>query len=310
VETGIYRLDRILRGIGPLTMLSARPKVGKTSFALHVLVRCAVYQERPALFFSAEMSAEQVSANAIRMIAAIDFSDIERGTLEQTTHKNWKEAKKNLLAAPLVVDATHQIYIEDLLAKARHVEADLIVVDFIQLLRTQRRAQRFEQVASAAHLLKELAEEKQCAVLVLSQLQRWNKERGEQMDKWSSEIEETADQLVRMTSQSELFATGEPDIARRKFTVVQRNGPAGECWVDFHKRILRFEEAEDDEEKDGQNGRDAGKTPTGDSESRDGAGQGRSPVRGTARTTQADLGMKGDTTLAEAEDVPEGEIPF
>ncbi len=313
--------DSVLRGLVPgcLTMISARPGMGKTSLILNILVNCSVKRGIPSLFFSAETPAFQIAKDLARIVAAVDYTDMGRGAFRASNWERWRQAREQLQASPLVVDDTSSIYVEDLRARAVASDAQLVCVDFLQLLRTRVRGERHAQVEHITKELKRLARDKGVPVVAASQLQRYSRERA-QMDKWSSAIEEVAGQMIRIGRKP--LAEGETEGARalRWLEVYKnRHGPKGVRQVMFDMRYLKFEEVGDEDERD-DSGSGEGGAPVADnaagvsrrSDTRGGAvGEPRAAAAdGSQRATTPAGATAVSDDLDGAIDVPEGEIPF
>jgi replicative DNA helicase len=83
VETGYKKLDAILKGLQPtsLTIVGARPSVGKTAFSLGILLHVGAVIRRPALYFSLEMSRNELAERILATSALIDSSRLKTGDL-------------------------------------------------------------------------------------------------------------------------------------------------------------------------------------------------------------------------------------
>ncbi len=179
LPTGFYELDKLTTGFhkGDLVIIAARPAMGKTSFALSILHNITVKEHIPAAFFSLEMSKEQIVMRLLCNEAKIPLKKIRAGLLNKNELSAITEAAFNMAKAPLYIDDTASLTILDLRAKARRLKKEkdigIIVVDYLQLLRSHRRTEnRQQEVAEISRSLKALAKELEIPVVSLAQLSR------------------------------------------------------------------------------------------------------------------------------------------
>jgi replicative DNA helicase len=179
VPSGFRLLDKLLGGFqkSDLIILAARPSGGKTSLALNIAVSAAKRYGQRVAFFSLEMSAEQLVQ---RLLAAETGINQQRLRLGQVNEDEWPllmEAAGVLSSTSMFIDDTPALSAMELRTKARRVHAefglDLIVVDYLQLMRGDTRSEnRVQEVSYISRSLKGLARELNVPVLALSQLSR------------------------------------------------------------------------------------------------------------------------------------------
>ncbi|SNZ08713.1 replicative DNA helicase [Persephonella hydrogeniphila] len=179
IPSGFYDIDRLTTGFHPgdLIIIAARPAMGKTSFALSILHNISVLEKRPAAFFSLEMSKEQIAMRLLSLETRIKLKDIRSGFLSPEKLQKLTEKAAEISKSPLFIDDTASISILDLRAKARRLKREkdiqLIVVDYLQLMRSHRRTEnRQQEVAEISRGLKALAKELNIPVISLAQLSR------------------------------------------------------------------------------------------------------------------------------------------
>ncbi|MGH2955511.1 MAG: replicative DNA helicase [Solirubrobacterales bacterium] len=181
--SGFRDIDQLTGGFQPnnLIVIAARPSMGKSAAMCNIAENVAVKHNKPVALFSLEMSEMELSHRFIASQARISGDRLRKG---QVSSKDWPKVVKacNILeSAPLWIDASADLGLLELRAKARRLHAQerprgglgLVVVDYIQLMRADDpRANRVEQVGQFSRGLKILAGELDVPVIALSQLSR------------------------------------------------------------------------------------------------------------------------------------------
>ena len=183
VPTNYSRLDAVTQGLQPgeLIVLAARPAVGKTSFALNIARNAAVLAERKVVIFSLEMSKQALVQRLICSEAKVDAYLISTGQADAHAFERIAGAMDRLSQANIWIDDTPALPISELRARARRMKAqqgiDLVVVDYLQLMRGGRQDSRVQEVSEISSGLKTIAKELSIPVLALSQLSRESERR-------------------------------------------------------------------------------------------------------------------------------------
>ena len=179
LPTGFKQLDEKTSGLQPsdLIIVAARPGMGKTAFALNIAQQSAVKAGASVLIFSLEMSQEQLGQRLIAMQARVESEKLKKGTLDLKDWDRINFALNELNNTKIVIDDTPGISIMEMRNKCRRLKAeqglDLIVVDYLQLMTFDGRADsRQQEISALSRHLKLLAREMNCPVIVLSQLSR------------------------------------------------------------------------------------------------------------------------------------------
>ena len=264
LATGFYDLDRITNGMqkGEFIVVAARPSVGKTSLALNIMHHVCVQERRPAALYTLEMSAEQIGSNLLCIHNRLDTLDFRRGTLTEEQWGRVDTSMDDLVALPLYITDAPSMTVMDLRARARRLhhqhQVELIVVDYLQLLRSDRRTEnRAVEVAEISQGLKALARELGVPLIAVAQLNRSvdTEQRRPRMSdlRESGAIEQDADVVILLHRQdrfkeeedeSPWEESGERDQLESVAEVIvakQRNGPTGACKLLFKRRCLRFD---------------------------------------------------------------------
>lgn len=179
IPTGFERIDKLLGGLqrSDMVILAARPSVGKTSLALSIAHNAAKKHGQRVAFFSLEMSNEQVVQRLISAETGIDSQRLRRGNIADDEWGRFMKATSDLSETLFFIDDTPGISALELRTKARRLHAevglDLIVVDYLQLMRGDFRSEnRVQEISAISRAIKALARELNVPVLALSQLSR------------------------------------------------------------------------------------------------------------------------------------------
>lgn len=259
VPSGFKDLDEKTAGFQPteLTILAARPAMGKTSFALSIARNCAT-QGHPVLLFSLEMGASQLAERLLCAEAKVDSTSLRRGQLQRQDLTNMTYGADTLSKAPIVIDDTPALSLRELRASARRFTADkelnkdgkisLIVIDYLQLMqgRRDRSTSREQEISEISRGLKQLSKELHCPIIALSQLNRSLESRPDKRPllsdlRESGAIEQDAD-LILFIYRDEVYnkETEEKNVAEI-ILGKNRHGATGTVKTRFDGRFTRFE---------------------------------------------------------------------
>lgn len=248
VPTGFASVDGKLNGLrkSNLIIVAARPSVGKSSFMLNIAQQAATLYKMPVGIFSLEMSREEIGNRMVSSQGDIDSFKIISGRLTDEELARFGEASGVLADAPIYIDDTPSISIMELRTKARRLQADkgvqLIVVDYLQLMRGRSLENRVQEVSEISWGLKALAKELNIPVMAASQLNRSIEQRGTRMPQLSDlresgSIEQDADVVMFLFRQDD-EAKNEVMLSIAK----HRNGPTGVIPLFFKAERTKFYE--------------------------------------------------------------------
>jgi len=255
VATDFLQLDEMTAGLQPtdLVILAARPSMGKTSLALNLVVNAALRHGRTAGIFSLEMSHQQLFFRLLCSEARVDAHRLRTGRLGKDEWNRIIKAFGELSQAAVYIDDTAGIGIMEMRAKSRRLKLerglDLLVVDYLQLMRGRGRYEsRQQEISDISRSLKELAKELRVPVLALSQLSRAPEQRtGDRRPQLSDlrdsgAIEQDAD-VVFFLFREEVYKREDPDLHGKAELIIgkQRNGPTGVIDLVFIREFTRFE---------------------------------------------------------------------
>lgn len=293
ITTGLDLLDRKLGGLHPsdLIILAGRPSMGKTALATNIAFNAARAAQKAAsdpenenseagcvLFFSLEMSAEQLATRILSEQAELPSDRIRRGDVNSDEFARLVRASQEVHRIPLIIDDTPALSISAVRTRARRIKRQqgglaLIVVDYLQLLQGSsgaRAENRVNEIGEISRGLKTLAKELAVPVLALSQLSRQVENREDKRPQLSDlresgSIEQDADVVMFIYREEYYLEKAEPihnmDESRDRFedrvarwqeriadvrntaSVIiskQRHGPTGTIDLYFDGSLTRF----------------------------------------------------------------------
>ena len=187
MATGFGDLDRTLTGFhgSELILLAARPGMGKTSFALNVLLHAGKFSGKSVVFFSLEMSREQLATRLISSEAFLDNKKLMTGKLSPDDWDKVTLASAALAHTKIFIDDNPSLSVADMNAKCRRLDdLGLVVIDYLQLMTSAggkgyAGENRQQVVSDISRALKIMAKELDVPVLCLSQLSRANESRSD-----------------------------------------------------------------------------------------------------------------------------------
>jgi replicative DNA helicase len=251
--SGFKDIDDLTGGFQPgnLIVVAARPSMGKSTLATNIAENAAIDHGLSVALFSLEMSETELAHRFIASQAKVSSDELRKGRVKADRWPKVLRAVEKLAAAPIFIDDSSDIGVLEMRAKARRLHArhdglGLIVVDYLQLVRPDGRADsRVEQVGQISRGLKILARELDIPVVAVSQLSRAVESRNPPIPmlsdlRESGQLEQDAD-VVMFVYRDEYYDAeserlGEADIIFAK----HRNGPIGKVTLTFLPRYPRF----------------------------------------------------------------------
>lgn len=254
VKTGYRDLDNMTAGLqrSDLIILAARPSMGKTTLVTNLAYNVATINKQSVLFFSLEMSKEQLIDRMLADVSGVDAWNIRTGNLSDDDFNKLSEASGEIAEAPIYIDDTPGLTVLEMRTKARRAAhqspVGLVVVDYLQLMSSSSNrtdGNRVQEVSEISRGLKLLARELNVPVIALSQLSRSVESRNPQIPQLadlreSGSIEQDADIVMFIYRE----AYYNPETERENITDLiiskHRNGPTGKVELYFHPERLRF----------------------------------------------------------------------
>lgn len=252
VPTEFVDLDRICSGLQPsdLIILAARPSMGKTTLGLNIAQQAALKHKIPVAVFSLEMSKEQLAQRMLCSEAMVDQHKLRTGSLDEEDWARLTEVAENLSSAPIYIDDTAGLSVREMRAKLKRLQGEkglgLVVVDYLQLMRSTRRVEnRQQEIADISRSLKGLAKELNVPVLALAQLSRAVEQRQDRRPvmsdlRESGSLEQDADVVMFIYRDEYYNVDSEKKGIAEIIIAKQRNGPVGKVELGFLKEYTRF----------------------------------------------------------------------
>lgn len=254
LSSGFYELDLMTQGFQPsdLIVIAGRPSTGKTSLGLTIAVNILKSSKLPILFFSLEMSKEQIITRLLTMETNIDPIRLKTGQFDTTDWKKLTKIMKIIAKLPLFVDDTSRISIQELQSKIKNIlfhnnNLGLIIIDYLQLIQNLnlKNENRVQELAEITRSLKIISREFNISIIVLSQLSRSVENRLDKKPllsdlRESGAIEQDAD-VVLMLYKNNNTESPEENIKTIEVIVAkQRNGPTGVVKLKFNEKKTLF----------------------------------------------------------------------
>lgn len=277
LPTGYKYIDQATQGLrdGELIIVAARPSVGKTALVLNIAHHVATTKNKSVLIFSFEMGSEELIRRMIAVGSGVSLTKISTGKLltkpdrEKIMHTLGKLSDQDIY----IDTADNDVF--QMRAKARTImskirrenkdkKLDLIIVDYMQLVKPTKEPSREQQIAAISRGLKALARDAKVPVIALSQLNRESEKRDRTTKagakippklsdlRESGSIEQDADVVLFIDREDEKDLDGQVTeggesravkIRNVKLIIAKnRNGPLADQSVMFLPELTAFRE--------------------------------------------------------------------
>ncbi|MCI5599800.1 MAG: replicative DNA helicase [Hallerella porci] len=274
--TGFTDLDRLTNGLQPsdLIILAGRPGMGKSAFALTLASNSSINYGKKVAFFSLEMGAEQLMQRIICSMAGLELSKFRAGHLNRDEFAKLPGTASRIVQAnSLYVDDNLDLGIMELLSKCRSLKRkvglDLVIVDYLQLMKTGKEENRAVAVGAISRGLKVLAKDLKIPVIALAQLSRKTEDRADAVRggktrpqlsdlRESGSIEQDAD-MVWFIERPFYRSHDEADKNKAQLLVAKhRNGATADIDLTWIPQYTKFENYIPEEEAGNGGGSDFG----------------------------------------------------
>jgi replicative DNA helicase len=257
LSSGFYELDSLTQGFqkSDLIIVAGRPSMGKTAFSLTIGLNIIKTSKLPILFFSLEMSKEQIMYRLLAMETNINQMRLRSGKLYRNDWVKLNKVIKIISKLPFFVDDTPNLSIQDIRSKIKTIifeqtQIGLVVIDYLQLMQNSKfkLENRVQELSQITRSLKNIAREFNVPIIALSQLSRNVENRVDKKPilsdlRESGSIEQDAD-LVLMLYRNKYYTLKDEDDEAPDLTDLilakQRNGPTGTIKLEFDEKRTKF----------------------------------------------------------------------
>lgn len=251
IQTGFIDIDRLIGGMKPqdLVVVAGSPSSGKTSLVLNIAQHAVFESGVKVGILSLETSAKKLMHRNNCSVARVNGGRLMTGNPIQQdmtrlsenlarlskTHKNFIISDRGGLTA-------HQA--TSLFRRMHQLGARMFILDYIQLLRIEGRStNRNEEMGKISNVMKQIAKELDCPVIVISSINRDSQKenRAPKLSdlRESGQLEFDADMAFLLHPQDDGndFRTVEVNVAKNK------DGETGKATLTFVPPEMRFENA-------------------------------------------------------------------
>jgi len=257
LTSGFHSLDLLTQGFqkSDLIIIAGRPSMGKTALSLNITLNVIKSSRLPVLFFSLEMSKEQIMYRLLAIETSINQTRLKNGRLYQNDWIKLNKIIKILSKLPFFIDDTPDLSTQDIRMKIKTIvleqgQIGLVIIDYLQLMQNSnfKNGNRAQELSQITRSLKTIAREFDTPIIALSQLSRNVENRLDQKPilsdlRESGSIEQDADlvlMLYRTKSNNPSSITDQVLQLTELIIAKQRNGPIGTVKLKFNEKQTKF----------------------------------------------------------------------
>ncbi len=259
LKSGFDNLDLLTQGFqkSDLIIVAGRPSMGKTALCLNIAIGICKNHKLPIIFFSLEMSKEQLMYRLLSNETEISNTALRSGNINKADWNKLSSVIKNLSTLPIFIDDTPNISIQNIRLKIKKIlfeqtKIGLIVIDYLQLMQlsTSKNENRVQELSQITRALKTIAREFNIPIIALSQLSRNVENRTDKRPmlsdlRESGSIEQDADLVLMLYRESyykkQQSNLNELNVDSAELIIAKhRNGPTGTVYLKFDAKYTRF----------------------------------------------------------------------
>lgn len=231
-----------------LAIVAGLPGTGKTAFQLSV-VHDAALQGNRVVFFSLEMTEEEITQRLLANETGIDLDRIQTGQLSKEEWHKFNDATEKFEKLQIFVDDTPAITAMQIEARCRqltmqHGPLDLVVVDYLQIMSAGTKTfNRTEEVGVISRSLKRVAQSLKVPFLVGAQLNRFEDgmyNRRPRLSDLQDDIKVSANTIIFLYTEDTEEEFRSKLIAPMNL-IVHRNGVSVDANAIFYKATTKFQ---------------------------------------------------------------------
>ena len=258
LPSGLSDLDSFTQGFqkSDLIVVAGRPSIGKTAFVLNITANILKYSKLPVLFFSLEMSREQILYRLISIETNIEQIRLKIGNLNKYDWKKLNKVLEIIGKLPLFVDDNPKISMQYIRSRIKEIlssqgKIGLVVIDYLQLIQDNKLVinNRVQELSFITRSLKIIAREFNVPIILLSQLNRNIENRIEKKPilsdlRESGSIEQDADLILILYNDGKNNKSYKLNSKYHNLINLviakHRNGPTGIIELKFDTKYNQF----------------------------------------------------------------------
>lgn len=257
IPSGFGMLDKYITGLNKsdFILIGARPAMGKTSFALNLATNITMLAKKKCIFFSLEMTKEQLAERLLSARAGIPSQKLRTGELTDDEWVRLGNAAGDFEDAELYLDDVSSTTVPEIKSKTRRLKnVDVVLIDYLGLIQSAtRKENRVQEVSEITRNLKMMAKDLNIPVICCAQLSRGTEGRGKSHKpqlsdlRESGSIEQDADIVMFLYREeyykNELSDDKQEDIDESSTELIvakNRHGATGSIEMTFDKEFTRF----------------------------------------------------------------------
>lgn len=257
IPSGFGTLDKFINGLNKsdLILIGARPAMGKTSFALNLAQNITMQSKKKCVFFSLEMTKEQLAERLLSAQAGVESQKFKTGELTNDEWVRLGNAAGQFNDVELYLDDTSSITVPEIKSRVRRMKnVDCIIIDYLGLITSAvKKENRVQEVSEITRNLKMMAKDLNIPVVCCAQLSRGTEGHGKihkpQLAdlRESGSIEQDADIVIFLYREyyykDEVDEEKQDDIDANKTEVIvakNRHGATGTIEMTFDNEFTRF----------------------------------------------------------------------
>lgn len=244
LKTGFKDIDKAISGFdkGDVTIIAARPGVGKSAFALQIIRKFGRDGIKTG-YFNLEMAKKQIYERAVASASGIDLNRIRLGTNFLNNEKTLFDEGNDQLSKEKNVYIISGIQTLGSIRKIqKEFDFDVIIIDYLQLIKPEgkRNGNRIAEVGDISRGIKAIASEYNIPVIALSQLNRAS-EQYRDKEPMMSDLRESGDLEQDASTILMLWNSNQDDKSEKTLKVEKsRNGCLDRVTLYFDGKHMTF----------------------------------------------------------------------
>jgi replicative DNA helicase len=179
ITTGFSDLDYFLTELPQniLTVIAARPSMGKEMLARNIATHVALYKALPVVFFSMELSAPSLLQQLISQVGGVSYYQLHRGMVDESEWGKITVAAGRLSNADIYIDDDAHLDVKQIVSRVQSIyeqqgKLGLVVIDCLELMALSNPNERSRSMRQIMIALKNLARQVNAPVILISDLNR------------------------------------------------------------------------------------------------------------------------------------------